>query len=199
MTHYLTRRRHLCRFKLLVLCLTFFRPANGQSDGYVTNSNLRGVVPFGTYQFGDIDSINLGTGGVDVSIPLFSRKGRGLDDGRAVTYSSRIWVPRPIQDAFNPERTEGFRWDVTTISSAELRALQDGFLDWKENYYMCPNHIDYILTRSNFIYTSALGGTHRFPNRTYFSTAGNSCGTAVSTSHYPVAASDSGVMDLDTS
>ena len=44
-----------------------------QSEDYVTNSNLRGVVPFGSYQFSQVDNINLATGALD--IPTASKVG----------------------------------------------------------------------------------------------------------------------------
>jgi len=48
-------------------------PTSGaQADGYVTNSNLRGVVASGSYQFGAIDNINLGTGTLNLNIPIKS-------------------------------------------------------------------------------------------------------------------------------
>jgi hypothetical protein len=78
---------------ICLAALSLIAPAaRAQSDGYLTNQNTTGVVGFGSYQFGDIDNVNLQNGGVNLRIPLFTLKGRGLDDGVVLNYSSKFWT-----------------------------------------------------------------------------------------------------------
>ena len=190
----------------LALILSLFSSdARSQSDWYLTNSNLRGVVPFGTYQFDEIDNVNLGNGALNVRLPLFTRRGRGLDDGRSVFYSSKLWV---IQPSYNPITQQVVAYWYPSVSRGagrfDLAAHNGGSIDYKEEFYPCevsspggpfPSRI-----RSNFVYTSEGGGTHRFPNRDVFvdGPPGVVCEN-FDTTDYNVGDSDSGVMELDTS
>lgn len=107
MNHFLTRWesrsiftreehvRHHLRFGCVLLFLAFFSSGTLRAQApptSVTDANATGNKPFGTYAGSDIDNIDLNNGAVNIQIPLFSKKGRGLDFAIAVTYSSKIWV-----------------------------------------------------------------------------------------------------------
>jgi hypothetical protein len=164
---------------LLVVSIFFASPARSQSDGYLTNQNTTGVVQFGSYHFGDFDSINLGNGGLNVKIPLITLKGRGIDEGLQMIYSSKYWVMRHSKIQLGNQIVDTFGWDLSTFSGPTIRVdtLNMGRVDYSEEEYQCKHWIydtyggthvyDYwnVLVFSNFSYTSADGAKYAFPNR----------------------------------
>ncbi len=58
-------------FTFTVFCC----PALAQSDGYLSQNNATGKVPFGSYHVAQIDNVNLGAGAVNLQIPLFRAEG----------------------------------------------------------------------------------------------------------------------------
>jgi len=163
------------------------------------------VVPFGSYQFGEIDNVNLGTGALNVRIPILARKGRGMDYERVSLYSSKMWEVEPRYDPLTNE-INGIAWypnqSVGGFPSGPLRS----HLEFKIKDYVCESngeiteHVAY-----NFVYFSPDGAQTRFPNRDYWSTRvgypgeGFICGNSpVSRTDYPVGQSESGVMELNT-
>ncbi|HSR52113.1 MAG TPA: hypothetical protein VLV83_14880, partial [Acidobacteriota bacterium] len=190
-------------FRLLLAVLLAAGMLQAQSDEYVTNSNLRGVVPLATYQIDEIDNVNLGNGAVNLTIGLFSRQGRGPGYSQTVYYSSKIWKAEAVPHPLGAPITVGHNWVPSFGQEAKLGGVRGDLLS-KDQFYECEDGEGFFLAqvRSNFIYTSAAGGTHRFPNRDYFTNPEDElrvCGTLSSTSDYPVGPSDSGVIELDTS
>lgn len=86
--------------------------ALAQNDGYLTNSNTRGLSAENSFQIGDIDNINLATGTLNLSIPVFQRKGRGgkLDQQYFFSYSSKIWMLNPVPDPLDPQQDSYLFW-----------------------------------------------------------------------------------------
>src|SRR5207249_1763102 len=112
-----------------------FVPASrAQSDGYVTNSNLRGVTPTGSYQFGAIDNINIGTGTLNLNIPIAKRPGRGLDTAVAFTYSSKIWVFACTKDV---QGLTHCHWTADAIGAPALHTSPIGTVDEVAEEYDC--------------------------------------------------------------
>jgi RHS repeat-associated protein len=191
----------------LALSLLLGSPYLGyaQAPDYVTNSNLRGVVPFGSYQIGEVDNINLGTGALNVRIPLIARKARGMDYERVSVYSSKMWEVEPRYDPLT-EELNGIAWYPNmTVGGFPAGPLQ-GHLEYNVKDYVCQSdpditeHVAY-----NFVYFSPDGAPTRFPNRDYWSTRvgyqgeGFICGgSAVGQTDLPVGQSQSGGMELDT-
>jgi RHS repeat-associated protein len=167
--------------KIVLLVLCFAQDARSQSDGYLTNSNLRGAVAFGSYQAADIDSVNLATGSVDLRIPLTFRRGRGLDTGLAFVYSSKLWIVRPVYDAFGG--VSWLAWEPTQeLQYGRMVSTQPGRgrLEWKEEMYEChyetggtgmcewcppPTDSFFVWIQSNFYYQKPDGSKIQFPNR----------------------------------
>src|SRR5215472_975664 len=82
-------------------------------DGYTSNSNARGVIPFGSYQVGGIDNENLANGAVNLRIPLTERKGRGSNTNLTYVYSSKTWVVQTGDDPQNPGQIGSMWWYPT--------------------------------------------------------------------------------------
>jgi len=81
----------LLRFRLgiivwLILAVLCSSPAaNAQSSA-------NGLPPFNSFAGGGLDTINLNNLNVGIKIPLYDRKGRGVDFGLGATYNSVQWT-----------------------------------------------------------------------------------------------------------
>jgi len=202
---------------LTILYLLIICPAHADPPDYVTNSNLRGIVPFGSYQFGGIDTVNLGTGTLTLRIPLFTREGRGLDYGQTWTYNSKFWEVTPrlgIKSGMQSLEIIGYTWypNYTGFEGAP-KGTDEGRLEYKKGDYPCnsrdgtqplPGNIWEHLAW-NFVYISPDGAQYRFPNRDYWVERGGvETGPPCFTTTFDknkrsLGLSDSGVMELDTS
>lgn len=207
-------RRFTWFVAVVVACSFLFDGrVSAQTDGFVNNSNLRGVVPFGTYQFGDIDSVNLATGGLDLRIPLVSRKGRGMDTGLAFVYSSKRWILSPI---YNPTKGvyDSLQWTLSTENqSPRVVATEGGLLDFTWKQYTCRYQVGTQLQSfgvtilSNFVYVYPDGSKAQFPNRSVYKEVNRPLSICISANGQPpsddsvttLGYSDSGSMQLDTS
>ncbi|MEE8585182.1 MAG: hypothetical protein V3T83_10060, partial [Acidobacteriota bacterium] len=146
--------------------------ALAQSDPYVTNHNLRGVVPFGSFQVDAIDAVNLATGGLEVNIPLFERAGRGLGYSPVLSYSSKIWKGDVLETGppSNPMPQLHMRLTSEGPRSFQVRGVF-GSLSFREDFHLFPDQPVVqpqpvsLRVRSNFTYRSPSGATFRFPNR----------------------------------
>ena len=58
----------------------------------VTDQNRTGPLPFSSTIQGPVDSVDLGSGGLTVNIPLARVKGRGMDYNLVLRYSSLFWA-----------------------------------------------------------------------------------------------------------
>src|SRR5215472_11572478 len=185
-------------------------------DGYVSSSNARGVIPFGSYQVGGIDNVNLANGAVNLRIPLTERKGRGPDTNLTYVYSSKIWVVSPLGDPTSPDWVPGTLWQPTSeLLYGQNVTLGLGSLTWTSQTYTCtmPNQNQYwVVVDSNFVYIEADGAHIQFPNRRmtaqpgYVSPAGCVVPTDPCKFCVPpygpwvsIGYSDTGTMELDTS
>ncbi len=169
----------------------------GQNDGYVTNSNLRGVAPFGSYQFGDIDNINLGTGTLNLKIPVARRPGRGLDTQLEFIYSSKIWVFGCVK---NVQGITTCTWSLTDGPKTPVPATAPtGQLVWIATENDCVDRLGneiIQINNTNFAYIAADGAQYRFPNSylTHYPPNTN-CGSG---GNVNIGVSDNGAMELDT-
>lgn len=189
----------LVAFFLVATCPSLF----AQSDGYLTGSNLRGVYPANTYQFGDIDSINLGTGGININVPLFTRKGRGLSLSGRYIYSSKLWTIIPDWDPANPSQLDALYWEPTTTQNGFFGTSPGGGIGYQEQEFDCvvagqplSDFVDFAFT-----YVGNDGTTYQFPNRHRWNTRNNlslSCPGEKLTIN-DVASSSDGTLQLDTS
>jgi hypothetical protein len=62
-----------------------------QASTYLTPSNRTGTVPFGSYIGSDFENVDLPSGGLNLNIPIYGRKGRGIDQIFVLRYSSKFW------------------------------------------------------------------------------------------------------------
>src|SRR5215472_10477756 len=99
-----------------------------QNDGYLNNSNVRGLSAMNSFQIGDIDNINLANCALNLRIPVFQRKGRGgrLDRQYFFSYTSKIWSFFPIWDSLDPSKVDALDWAISPqIASPVLLPLSN--------------------------------------------------------------------------
>lgn len=184
-----------------------------QSDGnIITNQNATGVIPFNSYQLGDVDNVNLGAGAVNVHIPLVTLKGRaGLDDGIQLNFSSKFYTMNFSRMQVGNAIDDFLSWTFALDSpqTLQLSSLQTGQLRFDAGFDLCVfNHgleQFYVHDDSNFTYVAPNGSKYLFPNRLVYPTAGfvlTECNTSFdfgdqqSTS---TGLSDSGTLQLTVS
>jgi hypothetical protein len=196
--------------------------AQAQSDGYITNSNMRGKMSFGTFQNGNIDNINLATGALNLKIPLVNRKGRGIDGSEDFVYSSKLWFLTPVYNQTTGNLTT-LIWTVShdpATTGAVFGGGGGGTLEWTINQYTCTYNVSRNVTEqyietilSNFIYIGLDGAKFQFANSVVTrspNVTGKTCnqpfpGSQVppppppNAMNVPIGYSDSGTMMLNTS
>jgi len=115
-----TLRVSLLASLLVVWTALFSQTSLAQSDGYLSPNNLHGIVSGNSYQFGSIDNINLGTGAINIRIPLLSRRGRGITDEYVYFYSSKTWIASPLWDVVNPTQLDSLSWQPSDQLNATI-------------------------------------------------------------------------------
>lgn len=95
---------------LLILCFLIVQSAFAQGTGYP---------PYGTFQNGKFDNMNLANLNAVFSIPIMGMPGRGLGTGFAIGYNTWIWRGGP-----NWTPTSGFGWSYSSSVPA-LTFTQD--------------------------------------------------------------------------
>jgi RHS repeat-associated protein len=175
-----------------------------QTDGYLSSNNLHGIVSGNSYQFGSIDNINLGTGAINIRIPLLSVKGRGITDEYVYFYSSKIWVATPDWNIDNPNLLDDLVWVESVQPNAIIGKNPGGQVLYTEQNYQCEwnnqplgQNVD-----TNFTYVTNDGATYKFGNRHIWNSDGSSPNSkscpGVNISQYNVMQSNEGVLQLDT-
>jgi hypothetical protein len=141
-----------CASLLCVLSLTVFCLAQGPATGFP---------PYGSFEEGRFDAINLQNLNVNFSIPIVSTPGRGMDFNFAITYDSSIWANgagawySPVDQTGN--QTWGWKKDWVT-----------GITTYTATNHSCHYQIDGYLeiettTRySAYAYTDRAGTKHAF-------------------------------------
>src|SRR5712692_1426789 len=147
----------------------------------VTDMNASGPRVFGTTMGGDIDFIDVATGGVNLKIPLLARRGRGLDFNLNITYSSRFWnvtgkYIRMLDDTLDVwtwEQERGVLGGPTgwSIGTPWLTALTRPF----HCSTSFPNQERW------YVYHDPEGGKHSFDNVVY---TPNNCGWPTSGTYH---------------
>jgi len=180
-------------------------PTSAQTDGYISASNLHGVVSGNTYGFGKIDNVNFGTGAVNIDIPLYSRKGRGLTQTGHYSYSSKELIPVPMWDPIIPTQLDGFTWTESSQINSFIAATPGGGVGDNEQEYDCTINGNYYLQEyvdSNFMFITNDGATYQFPNRHVWNSDGSNPNSkhcpGVKLTEYDVAPSSEGEMLLNT-
>jgi RHS repeat-associated protein len=175
------RKLHL---RLLGFILAFFTialvpAAHAQYPGYVSNSNDTGLPSYGSFISSKVDTVNLGTGGVSIRIPIVSRKGRGITYLYLHQYESKLWSMVPtVVTLGNSYPTTYLSWvpDNSGTSNWNAKDNVTTSLNWTEQIYTCApaDAVDEdddqspqstILVRSNWVYVSPDGAKHQVPLR----------------------------------
>ncbi|HSA92122.1 MAG TPA: hypothetical protein VLE48_03855, partial [Terriglobales bacterium] len=76
----------------LFLAMILLPAAQGQDETpkTVTNQNRSGDLPFSTSIGTDVESVDIGSGGLSVRIPIVSRPGRGMDFNFMLRYDANF-------------------------------------------------------------------------------------------------------------
>lgn len=128
-----------------------------------------GFPPFGSFQNGGADTVNLGNLNVHVSIPVLRKAGRGLDFVDALAYDSSFWSPVCTKN--------GCSWGYSNIEwfpSGQSASDALGSLAGQEfTNGSCPYNYSYT-------YTDGAGTTHQFPG-IELGPSGGACGPTQAT------------------
>jgi RHS repeat-associated protein len=82
----------------LVLSLSLFACPDAAAQGYDPNKSTG--TPSTIYDISSVDSVDLASGNLRISIPLLSLPGRGLNTDIALTYNSKIWKTQTESDPY---------------------------------------------------------------------------------------------------
>ena len=167
-------------FAILIFALA--PAAHAQYPGYVTNSNDTGLPSYGSFISSSVDTVNLGTGGVSIRIPIASNTGRGSTYTAFMQYESKVWAMTPIVTGGSGNGpVVYYTWYPDQNSLWQQRDTHSvGYLGWTETTYTCAMppqgggpgaEIVYeygpatVLIRSNYVYVAPDGSRHQLPLR----------------------------------
>lgn len=152
---------------IMFLLVSAGRLLHGQSAGPVI-----GTPANGTYA-GSPDQLNLGNLNLHMSIPLFTKPGRGLSYEYDLSYDSSVWINK--SGTWTPRSPTQWGWQASTpqtIGSTSQVAIGSTVCKQITQY-----EADYYYTASGFTYTTADGVTNTFSGQATY----NQC-TGASTS-----------------
>ena len=152
--------------KIRVICLAAFIALVFTTVAAV-NAQQTGFPPFGSFQNGQFDAVNLQNLNAHFSIPVIASSGRGLGLTMKLVYDSLVWQNKsgkwqPVTDSQgNP------MWGWKTIDPIGMiyynsqtvsltKCMQDGQFVFLPNYQY-----------SNFSYLGPLGTSHPFSSVSY--------------------------------
>lgn len=148
----------------IVLCLlaSFLVIFSATESGYAQQT---GYPPFGSFQIGDFDGINLQDLNVNFSIPVVTSAGRGMNLRLPIVYDSLMWLNSggawtPVTDA-KGNATWGWKEDLPagqvsyTTSTQQFKCFNPG-----PGWFWATKTI-----YSNYSYIDPAGTVHAFPNR----------------------------------
>ncbi|MBI3661590.1 MAG: hypothetical protein HY234_00865 [Acidobacteria bacterium] len=155
--------------KLTILALVFVAVQICAAQGPAT-----GRPPFGSFQDGEFDSVNLYNLNVNFAIPIVSMPGRGLNFNYALVYDSSVWkkayisgvgnVWRPVTDA-SGNATWGWKRTDLVPGGIAYSTRQDEICSterWHpalQEWIITPYYATYYY---NYAYTDADGTRHPF-------------------------------------
>jgi RHS repeat-associated protein len=107
-----------------------------------------GLPPLGSFSSGVFDTVNLANLDVHLSIPIFSRPGKGIPFDYALTYDSLIWVPTASGSTTSWQPVSNWGWRTATEAAT-------GWVEATPDDGTCQ--INYSL-----LYHDPSGGIHPF-------------------------------------
>lgn len=140
-------------FLLLGLLLT--------SAGLASAQVATGTPPFGSFGGGP-DVVNLANLNAHISVPVFSKVGRGLPFSSQLGYDTSIWYPVGSSGSKTWQPLVSWGWNqqtasVTGYTTATFTYSQDVCLPIHN-----PPTYKYVTTQTNFVYYDTSGTTHPF-------------------------------------
>src|SRR5713101_9441463 len=130
------------------------------ASGASAQDVVTGTPPFGTFKSFGPTVLNLANLNSQISIPIFSRPGRGTGFHYALIYDNSVWVPQFDTSSWQPRPQFGWHGLSEGVT---------GYLSYSETTTSCigpapkpPGH-QRILT--NFVYHDARGVSHAFNGR----------------------------------
>jgi RHS repeat-associated protein len=129
--------------------------------GLASGQVATGAPPFGSFSGGP-DVINLANLNVHISVPVFSKAGRGLPFGSELGYDASVWYPVGSSGSKTWQPLASWGWIQQTASvTGYLTATTTN------SQVVCfpvhnPPYYKYVNTTSNFVYHDPSGTTHPF-------------------------------------
>ena len=161
--------------RLLVVLWLFTISLASQVDPFkTTDANITGPKAFGSYNYGEFDSVELSSGTLNLNLEIASMTARGHQSRYALMYSSKFWQPSVVllNNQFSP------RWNVEKTNLDPVNTLPSTMplaTGWRDTIPRLTkisskakcrvNTLDRTVTlRTNFVYSDENGSKHNFPN-----------------------------------
>jgi RHS repeat-associated protein len=137
----------------MVLCIGRLAAAQVMTPTTITDSNRMGNLPFSTSVGTTVEHVDLASGALTVSIPLFSKPGRGLSTGMVLYYSSNIYNVATFYDGEGDVTAQQWAAQVGSGWSDNSPAYSTSYVQVQcrvQLEYGAPTIASYI---TNLIYT----------------------------------------------
>ncbi len=132
--------KHTHRILLLV---GLFSVSAGLASAQVTT----GTPPFGSFGGGPVDTINLANLNAHISIPVFSKAGRGIPFNYNISYDTSIWTPVGTSGSQTWAPTGAFGWALLAVGQAVVTG----------------HYVGYNIWTGGAVYLDPVGTPHSFP------------------------------------
>ena len=134
-----------------------------------------GLPPLGSFGGGPFDIVNLANLNVHLSIPVFSRAGRGIPFSYSLGYDSLTWEPGPSGGgtAWQPVNSS---WGWRAITEAATGYVTYGTATLTLTCYSAGIPEGTIITYGSFLYHDPTGGFHPFNGTAVVASRPSWCG-----------------------
>jgi RHS repeat-associated protein len=190
-------------FAFAVFAFLLAPTARAQYPGYVTNSNDTGMPNYGSFVSTNIDHVNMANGDVNIVIPFVSLKGRGLNNGLAFRFESKMWAMNtyvvPVagtvyQDTYYDWYNFGGGWGMSWNLASDLEWTEQIFA--VGGCYIGDETVNWMV-RSNWAFVSSDGSQHQLPLRKNYQESGpTGCGEEFQAQNF-VAHTQTGHIKVD--
>lgn len=149
---------------LLFVTFLFFVDGSAFAQSNPTQvepNNSTGTPPFGSYG-GQNENINLGTGNLNISLPLFSFGARGMGLSLDAAYDSKVWHPFRFFDDITGQYI--YDWDGQEVGGIALGANWRIGLPYLTSVVKTGSGSPPETWNQDFVVTTSDGGRHKFWN-----------------------------------
>jgi len=124
-----------------------------------------GITTFGSFSEGGLDAINRGNLNINITIPVFSRAGRGLNLSYALAYNSWIWYPTYSTVLgwsgmrWQPVANWGWSTETQPVGQTQLA----GYYTYQQTQPGTCSAVPLAIMYTQWAYYDTLGTAHNFP------------------------------------